>query len=111
MTTRVVLVLSTMHSLVNRVFENIPSNRLLLQLLVDQFCEEWVEYESDRSETEALACFHGNFLSRTMRNYRLLKDSTLKVEECCYLGHTDDELRSCDKRHMEYDSARNCAYF
>lgn len=114
----VVLHPHTMHTLINWAFENVPSNRPLLQLLVDKFCQGRVEWQYDEAETEAFSLLHGNFIARVMRKPSFLRDfsdhtKNPKIEDCCYLEHTneEDERDSCGKIHMAYIATRNCGYF
>jgi hypothetical protein len=94
--------------------ENIPPERPILQLLVDQFCAEWHDDFSQEADTQDLVALPGKFCARAMRRYCQLSIRPLehaKMKDCCYLEHTDDELRSCTKVHMDYDADKEFGYF
>jgi hypothetical protein len=95
-----------MPGLIDCAFTHVPSDRPLQQLLVNKFCDEWKDDLVDASETEGLRMLPANFVARIMRRYSQLQqhpNSQVTGSDCCYLEHTDDELESCTKVHMEYD--------
>ncbi|KAH7094574.1 hypothetical protein FB567DRAFT_600176 [Paraphoma chrysanthemicola] len=100
-------------------FANIPSNRVILQLIADNYRLRW---ETDElplwvfTPTEQ-ARLPGALLTRIMRSYREVGKGT-KAEETalfqsrCYLEHQDEEEKGkCSKKHMIYNAEADCAYF
>ncbi|KAH4107729.1 hypothetical protein HBI56_169460 [Parastagonospora nodorum] len=94
---------SKVDDLVVWAFENVPSDRPLLQLLVNQFCDDWNNFPVSATEIEALKTLPGSFLARVVTRYNQLKNYPNNDIQCCYLEHTDYELESCTKTHMVFD--------
>jgi len=103
--------LPNVNDLVVWAFENIPSDRPLLQLLVNQFCDGWEDLPVRAAEMEALKTLPGSFLARVVTRYNQLKNYPNNDIKCCYLEHSDDELQSCTKTHMVFDQTIEYGYF
>jgi hypothetical protein len=94
-------------------FEHIPADRPLLQLLTNQFCEDWqwdaidcAEMKDKKAVAKALKALPTAFVVRTMRRCSELSKTAAKrweLKEPCYLEHdTDEEKDAGDKAHMVY---------
>ena len=94
-------------------FSSIPSNRPLLQLLVDQHCTFW---KNCCEEPSRLTDFPPAFLARvTRRLCELLEDQCCRQSssgERCYFEHADEaEIAACGKLHMQYDEEKDMGSF
>jgi hypothetical protein len=81
-------------------FANIPSDRSILQFLVNRFCYGWApQYIADADE-DALSELPPAFTVRVMKRLAYLRHGKF---EGCYIEHsTDEEKKSCKKPHMEF---------
>jgi len=97
------------------MFENVASDRPLLQLLVNQFCGEWDDSDLGRiANTTALKALPAAFVSRVIRRYCHLKTcpGSSKVKDHCYSEHAADEEKvACGKAHMRYEADDDFGYF
>jgi len=98
--------------LAKEAFSIIPSDRPMLQLLVDYHCDRW------RSCCEQSSPFPGlpyAFLARAMRRFSEMlqeKKQGHPVQDRCYYEHTDEaEAAKCGKLHMQYDKEKDFGTF
>lgn len=101
-----------MVSIIEWAFENIPSDRPLLQLLVNYFCHTWNEAEDDNENAEALKLMPCAYSARVMRRLaEMRREDTLQHSTACYLEHaTGDERKACKKPHVYYDGGHDYGY-
>lgn len=100
--------------LADYTFENIPSDRPLLQLLVDNFCKHWNVRDDDKGDTEALEKLPRKFVTRALSTFshNLFVSRQIKNKDRCYLEHaTDVAKEACGKFHMAYNEDRDYGYF
>lgn len=101
---------------INRIidwaFENIPSDRPILQFLVNRFCEKWVHALDKVDDVRSLRTVSPEFTARVMRRYaELRRSSTPKHRYACYLEHiSDEEKKECKKPHVHYDPETDYGY-
>ena len=98
------------------IFENVPSDRPLLQMLVHQFCEDWNDDEEEdvKANPTALRALPPAFVSRVMKRYCHLKigAASSEVKDHCYSEHAADEEKvACGKAHMRYEADDDFGYF
>ncbi|KAJ8111028.1 hypothetical protein OPT61_g6273 [Boeremia exigua] len=99
--------IATLMPVYSYAFANIPDNRPLLQFLVDDFCENWIE-EFD-TDSDVLHDLPPAFLARVLRRYSQKAHATTL---CCHLEHADgSEQQNCGLAHMVYDEKRECGGF
>lgn len=106
-------------------FANIPSDRPVLQLLVNQFCNDWTDNnDSDDDDDDAvdalsvcnivaLRQMSVLFMVRAFLRLRELKDPSAALchQNGCYLEHaTDDKKKSCGKYHVQYNKKHDYGY-
>ncbi|KAH4037024.1 hypothetical protein HBI25_055030 [Parastagonospora nodorum] len=94
-------------------FSSIPSDRPLLQLIVDEHCTFW---KNCCEEPSRLTDFPPAFLARvTRRLCELLEDQICLQSssgEWCYFEHADEaEMVACGKLHMQYDEEKDMGFF
>ncbi|KAH4412453.1 hypothetical protein HBH92_112180 [Parastagonospora nodorum] len=94
-------------------FSSIPSDRPLLQLIVDEHCTFW---KNCCEEPSRLTDFPPAFLARvTRRLCELLEDQICLQSssgEWCYFEHADEaEMVACGKLHMQYDEEKDIGFF
>ncbi|KAF2833615.1 hypothetical protein CC86DRAFT_278529, partial [Ophiobolus disseminans] len=95
-------------------FNNIPSDRPILQHLVDHFCRKDFENRGEGKDAiDAQNQLPREFLMRVTRSFAKLRDLTAaKMSKRCYLEHASEEEKDqCTKDHMRFDAARDCGYF
>jgi hypothetical protein len=96
-------------------FNNIPLDRPILQLLVDEHCQVWDSTEEGDLNIKAINELHPKFLLRAMRRLRQMKEkswNTLPMDTWCYYEHESDEQRTaCTKQHMKYDERLDLGTF
>ena len=96
-------------------FEHIPSNRPLLQLLVNQLCQDWYDDEPDmKGSIKALRELPATFVGRVIQRYCHLRNNSRTSEGTvyCYSEHaTDEEKVACGGAHMRYDEDEEFGYF
>jgi hypothetical protein len=82
-------------------FENIPSDRVILQHLVDKYCECWLERRDDY-KVSTFESLSNPFLRLVMNRLRLLgKNQELASKSRCYLEHASPRERfGCRDLHM-----------
>jgi hypothetical protein len=90
------------------VFNNIPLDRPILQLLVDEHCQVWDSDEDNEDlDIKALNELHPKFLLRAMRRLREMKEKSwdnLPMSTWCYFEHESYEQKTaCTKHHTKYD--------
>lgn len=94
-------------------FETIPLDRVILQRLVDWYCECW-RATSDHFDATTLASLPDEFLRRVMGRLHESKTMTMAevLKKCCYLEHaSDEEKKECGALHMRYDQEHAIATF
>jgi hypothetical protein len=94
-------------------FKNIPSDRVILQRLVDWYCACW-RATSSQFDATTLASLPDAFLRRAMGRFCELKCmNNLELwKSRCYLEHSShEEKASCEKLHMCYDEKHDTATF
>lgn len=93
-------------------FQNLPSDCAVLQLLVNQFCEDWLHTIDGEEDVVALKTLPIEFCVRVMRRsteVRRLKH--VKHQDACYLEHvSDDSAKACGKAHVRYDPGHDYGY-
>ncbi|KAI8934418.1 hypothetical protein NX059_009153 [Plenodomus lindquistii] len=97
--------------LVAYAFGNIPADRTILQMLVDDHCEVWdAESELDDESLTALNALPKAFLPRVMRRSleQIGRGKDVK-ESRCYMDHGADS--SCDDQHMKYNERLDVGEF
>ncbi|KAH7084927.1 hypothetical protein BKA63DRAFT_484941 [Paraphoma chrysanthemicola] len=86
-------------------FANIPSDRPILQLLVDEHCGEWDK--GDENDDTKLSAFNNlppKFLIRAFRRIHEMTEKELDRENWCYCEHESDKDKTdCETQHMRYD--------
>jgi hypothetical protein len=94
-------------------FENIPSDRVILQRLVEDYSQHYnsanVGYEAGAMEELPMT-----FLRRTIHHLHELSRMSVvaKGKVRCYLGHaSDEEQKACKALHMRYNEEHEVAYF
>jgi hypothetical protein len=97
-------------------FNNIPLDRPILQLLVDEYCQVWDSTEGNEDlDIKALNELHPKFLLRAMRRLGEMKEKswdTLPMSTWCYYEHESYEQKTaCTKRHMKYDEGLDFGTF
>jgi len=95
------------------VFEHIPSDRPLLQLLVNQFCEDWDDYYDEEENYDALKLLPQAFTIRVLKRHSHSKiNREAEASKCCFYEHaSDEEKASCGKSHMVYKAHEGYGYF
>jgi hypothetical protein len=96
---------------------NVPSDHVLLQWLVDNYCRFW-------NACPLLEIFKGNiqqqlppcFLFRVTRSHRdgemITQASGIRDYDRCYQEHADEtEQKACGKKHMMYNEEDDHEYF
>ncbi|KAH7389503.1 hypothetical protein DE146DRAFT_791525 [Phaeosphaeria sp. MPI-PUGE-AT-0046c] len=98
-------------------FENIPSDRPVLQLLVNEFCQDWTVPDSDNDtqtlDFVALRDFSSAFTFRAMLRYRELSNPLAVTwhKKGCYLEHASgEEKMACGRYHVQYSQERDYGY-
>jgi hypothetical protein len=100
-------------SLACYAFQNIRSDRVILQNLVDKYC---VSYDFDGSgySLEGMGDLPIKFLRRTIHRFQELSEMSAreKRERRCYLEHDlDEEKKECGALHMWYVEEFDLAFF
>ncbi|KAJ4378281.1 hypothetical protein N0V86_005981 [Didymella sp. IMI 355093] len=91
---------STLLPTATYAFANIPSDRSILQFLVNQFCKCWDPEYIINTEEDALSELPPAFTVRAMKRLAHLRCGKL---EGCYIEHsTNEEKKSCREPHMEF---------
>jgi len=94
-------------------FDNIPSDRVILQSFVDDYCLWWSDADHDCS-LDVQERLPSAFRRRAMKRFQEL--NTMSAEEKgkkrCYMEHVSDvEKEDCQALHMRYDEKKDLAYF
>lgn len=92
--------------LISVAFSNLPSACILLQNLVDGYCEKWEKGDVDYS-LKAQNEFPQDFLRRAMHRLHELSEMTdeEKKQRRCYLEHDSDSGKQlCRRIHMRWDA-------
>ena len=100
--------LSTVYAL-----KNIPSDRVILQNLVDQYCYYWADDSGDYT-LSAQNELPRSFLRRVTNRFQELSEASAeeKRRKRCYMEHVSDvEKEDCKALHMRYDEYLDLAYF
>jgi hypothetical protein len=100
-------------SLTKWAFENIPQDRVILQRLVEDYCDHYqsanAAYKAGAMEELPMA-----FLRRTIHHLHGLSEMSVvaKGKVRCYLEHaSDEEQKACKALHMRYDKETEVAFF
>jgi hypothetical protein len=94
-------------------FTNVPSNRPILQELVDDFCHTYNPAYDDETDIAAQESLPREFFLRVLRTVHSVRNSECtETTKRCYLEHAEDEEKSaCGKSHMVFDTVRGHGYF
>lgn len=106
------------YQMIAYAFDNIPSERPILQGLVDTHCSERsnhvVRNRTCRDEDEALKVLSKDFLIRaTCRFGECHRAFAHKIPKArCYYEHESEaQKKACTKSHMVYDQALGTGFF
>ena len=94
-------------------FRNIPSDRIILQRLVDKYCASYAA-DAIGYGLEGMGDLPVAFLRRVIHRFQELSKMSAreKAKARCYLEHTSDEEKGeCSDLHMRYDEKTDLAYF
>ena len=109
-----VLAGSTCWDVMRYAFTNIPSDRPILQHLVDDFCKMHDECHDEEDEDIAAQNeLPRDFLMRVLRAFPDIRNHPpAKIVNRCYYEHTSEEEKNrCKKVHMKFNKAKECGYF
>jgi len=99
--------------LAKEAFKTLPSNRPILQYLVDLHCKLWTNCCED--DPESVKELPPAFTLRAMRRLKemLQEEKYTELDKTrCYYEHTDDaEASACGKPHMRYDEEKEYGVF
>lgn len=103
--------------LIRNAYDNVPASCPIIQLLVDQFCDNWEERDDD--EDSLVNALPDKFLSRAFRRFMQLKQASRKTKSAgisnmkrCYYEHiTDAEKAKCGNLHMAYHGGKDFGNF
>ncbi|KAJ4333155.1 hypothetical protein N0V95_009494 [Ascochyta clinopodiicola] len=94
-------------------FANIPADRLVLQFLVNDFCDFW--HERRDADNVGMKGFPHAFTLRVVRRYSQLVQLSVKkpVKTHCYIEHSSKkEQDDCETElHMTYDAEKDFGNF
>ena len=106
---------STCWEVMRYAFANIPSDRPILQHLVDDFCRMHKEcHDDEEDDVAAQKQLPREFLLRVMRAFPdMRKDAADKLQRRCYYEHASEEgKRRCRLgTHMIFNKAKDYGYF
>lgn len=102
-----------MSYLAKEAFKSIPSDRPILQFLVDKHCYSWQHCCEDTPDS--LAELPRDFMLRVMRRLKeILEEAKHPASSAirCYYEHVDDtEAAACGKSHMRYEEDKGYGVF
>jgi hypothetical protein len=98
---------SRFRPLIDYMFANIPSDRPVLQLLVDEFINSWDAKKDDADDMQCWSGLPRAFVTRMLvsfsRDKRASREDREKIR--CYLEHgTEAEKKNCRKLHFHYEA-------
>lgn len=99
-------------AIVQYAFDNIPPDRVVLMLLVNDFCQHWKEKLDKNNET--LKLFPQQFVFRVMRRLSVIYHMTPeeRAKNYCAHEHKSEEMRKrCRDLHMVFDKERDYGHF
>ncbi|KAJ8111033.1 hypothetical protein OPT61_g6274 [Boeremia exigua] len=92
-------------------FENIRSDRSILQYLANEFCNNWFPEGDDTDDIDALSKLPTKFVLRLLRRLGYLRQSSIEEGKTCYLEHfTEAEEKACEKTHVQYSELEDYSY-
>jgi hypothetical protein len=96
---------------ISYAFANVPADRLILQLLVDECCNEWHEGIDTEEDFVAQRKLPAQFLLRVMRRSNEMRHD-INTSTRCYEEHgSEQEKARCRCVHMMYDEDADYGYF
>ncbi|KAF2127350.1 hypothetical protein P153DRAFT_344937 [Dothidotthia symphoricarpi CBS 119687] len=98
-----------MVAMAQEAFATIPSDRPILQLLVDDHCDYW--YQRHEGDAALLDKLPQAFLVRVMRRFAEQKGNSKKVKRCYYEHGSEEEANDCPHEHMVFDEELQCGFF
>lgn len=95
---------------ISSAFENVPSDRPLLQRLVDIFCFHWEQSEDEDKDDCALNNFPRAFVLQALRRFsQVRREAKFADWQRCDLEHASEKQRlRCRLRHSKYDERKDC---
>lgn len=103
-----------MLDLAKEAFANIPSNRPILQLIVDDHCAWWSQCCDNNTDLwmELPPAFLVRAMRRLQEKFHREKIDQKEKGGRCYLEHASDkEQKVCQYRHMQYDKEKDFGFF
>jgi len=95
-------------------FNNVPSDRVMLQHLVDDYCSQWDETQLDHVSVRIPKWLPRAFPVRVERRFAELRSMINNVgnRSRCYYEHTSaEERKKCRYLHMFYHEVEEYGYF
>lgn len=100
-------------------FETLPSNRIILQLMVDDYCKYWEDEDTENYGGEAMSKFPPAFLRRMSKGFLELDRKNLEFrisKKRCYEEYESkfrkEFLRAVtEKLHLRWGGEKQLGYF